>query len=184
MEKQLESGLGAGNTDHCGSRKEDGGHNITRTRKNPLQKALTTLILCFLFLIGRLKLQRRLMECGPADINTDCSCRSPNRGWAVKICSLNHDLPVVIHVRRHKVQPLLIPVCSCGDLSSFVPSSLSLKGKAVYMHTMQSRASTEEIRLIPTQRQTSTIKTLASKVARVSCKLGKETVSPTKNYRD
>lgn len=86
--------------------------------------------------------------------------------------SLNRALPVGMHVRRHKVQPLEIPGCSCRDLNSFVPSSLSLKGKVVCMHTMHSRASKEEIHLISSQRQTSTIKTLASKVARESCTLG------------
>lgn len=70
-----------------------------------------------------------------------------------------------MHERRHKVQPLEIPGCSYGDLSSFVLSSLSLKGKAVCMHTRPSRASKEEIHLISSQRQASTIKTLGPKVS-------------------
>lgn len=83
-------------------------------------------------------------------------------------------------MRRQKAQSLEILECSCGDLSSLVLNSLSLKGELVFMHTQYNRKSKEKTQLMSSQRQMSTIKT---KAAKEGCKFGKEPSSPTENYR-
>lgn len=132
-----------------------------------------SLILRFLFLIGRLNLQRR-MDCGGADTNAGSTCRSPKRVSSQGMHSQNS---AFLPVRSQKAPPLEILGYSCGVISSLVLSSLSLKGEPVCLRTRHSRGS--KIHLISHQRQTSVV----SKVARAGCKLGKETSSPTENYR-